>query len=94
MNDEILNLTKELKEELYQSELFKQYFLLKKQIENNNELFNLRTKMKKAAKNCDQKDIFMQLQQEYYNHPLMVNFKQIEDQVWDELAMLKNIINN
>ena len=84
---ELINsLLLEIKEELLNEPVVEQYFLLLEQIKKNNELYDLKEKIKKAqvdlslhfgsSKKVHQKkkEELLRLQKLYDEHPLIVNY--------------------
>ena len=82
--DEFISLFLEQKE-------VKQYFALKEEIENSNELNELKKKIVEAKKSLalsfgsnnyeEKKKEYLDLQAEYDSSPLIVNFKMIKEEV-------------
>lgn len=81
-----------LKKELDNSSLIKEYRNLKSEIENNEELNEIALRLKMSAKLSQDKTEFLALKAQYENHPLIVNYKEVEQQVNDLLIMLKDIL--
>ena len=88
---------------LFDQECVKAYFNLKKQIEQNAELSELREKIRVHAqemtKNMDNDDIYFKnkeiyehLLHEYNGHPLIVDYNAVVEEVNSLLRQLKNII--
>ena len=92
-----------LKSKLFDQEIVKTYFLLKEQIEHNEELNNLRDKIRTHAqemtKNMDNDEIYFKNKElyekylnEYNSHPLVVDYNVVIEEVNNLLKQLKNII--
>jgi cell fate (sporulation/competence/biofilm development) regulator YmcA (YheA/YmcA/DUF963 family) len=78
----------------------KQYLLLKKQIENSSEIKSLQDKVKYSQKDMalslgtpkyeENKKKYLEAKEELENHPLIVNFNSIQEEVNYLLEELKN----
>ena len=77
--DRIIDLSQELKNELDKLPLFQEYKTLKKEIVR--------------AKNENRIDDHKALLKEYDNHPLVVNFNIIEEEVKNYLKQISEILN-
>ena len=77
----------------------KQYLLIKKEIESSKEIALLREKLKKAQKDMalsmgdvsykEKKDIYYKAKREYEDHPLVVNYLSLQDEVYSLLKELE-----
>ncbi|MDY0100506.1 MAG: YlbF family regulator [Bacilli bacterium] len=102
---ELINsLLLEIKEELLNEPVVKQYFLLLEQIKKNNELHDLKEKIKKAqvdlslhfgsSKKVHQKkkEELLRLQKLYDEHPLIVNYNFVFNEVNNLLKAIEEIL--
>ena len=90
--DRIIELTKELKRELDQLPLFQEYKMLKKEVENNQDLKQLKRQIllaKKESRNEDHK-YYLNL---YNNHPIVINYLDAEEEVKQYLKEITRILN-
>lgn len=102
--EKINNLLLEIKEELFNEPVVKQYFLLLTQIKENSELNELKEQIKKAqvdlslnfgsAKKVHQKkkDELIYLQNLYNEHPLIVNYNFVFNEVSNLLKQVEEIL--
>ncbi|MCH5171329.1 MAG: YlbF family regulator [Erysipelotrichales bacterium] len=92
-----------LKDKLFDQESVKTYFSLKSQIEQSTELNELRNKIRYYAqemtKNMDDdetyfknKELYERVLSEYNEHPLVVDYNVVAEEVNNLLKQLKNII--
>lgn len=85
-----IEIAKKIKSELDSLPLFQEFNKLKEQINSNEELVNLRKEIKGAIKDKTKRE---ELLASYNSHPLVVNFKAIEEEVKDYLKEITDIIN-
>lgn len=90
--DKLISLSKNLREELDKLPLFQEYLLLKKEVDTNNDLQFLKKEIVMAKKEGRNEDHERYLN-EYNNHPLMVNFLTLENEVKDYLKEISDILN-
>ena len=83
-----IELTYELKKELDSLPLFQEYKRIKNLVDNSEELKELKREIAKSLK--DQKDTLLK---QYNSHPLMVNYKELENEVSEYLLQICEIIN-
>ena len=91
MNDPI-KIAQELKDELDKLPLFIEHKSLKKQIENNSELKELKKQIALAKLHNDN-ELHKSLLDKYNNHPLIVNYQAIEIEVYEYLNQISQIVN-
>lgn len=90
--DKLIELSEELKKELDSLPLFQEYSFLKKEIENNKELKELKRKIILAKKD-NYLEEHQRLLDEYNSHPLVVNFLELQEEVLDYLKTIGDILN-
>ena len=90
--DKLIELSEELKKELDSLPLFQEYSFLKKEIENNIELKELKRKIILAKKDNNLEE-HQRLLDEYNSHPLVVNFLELQEEVLDYLKTIGDILN-
>ena len=90
--DKLIELSEELKKELDSLPLFQEYSFLKKEIENNKELKELKRKIILAKKDNNLEE-HQRLLDEYNSHPLVVNFLELQEEVLDYLKTIGDILN-
>lgn len=102
--DKINKILLETKEELFNEPIVKQYFLLLKQIEENAELNELKEKIQKAQVDLSmhfgskesihqkKKDYLLNLVKQYDEHPLIVNYNFVFEEVNNLLLKMKEIL--
>ena len=83
-----IELTYELKKELGSLPLFQEYKRIKNLVDNSEELKELKREIAKSSK--DQKDTLLK---QYNSHPLVVNYKELENEVSEYLLQICEIIN-
>ena len=83
-----IELTYELKKELDSLPLFQEYKRIKNLIDNSEELKELKREIAKSPK--DQKNALLK---QYNSHPLVVNYKELENEVSEYLLQICEIIN-
>ena len=89
--DEVIELSKKLKEEIDNLPEMKEYLKLKKLIENDTELAKMRLDIARLAneKKYEERDNLLQI---YNSHPLVNNFYLAEEEIKNLLQSIKNII--
>ena len=90
--DKIIELTEELKLALEEEPLFIEYKKVKNEVDNSSELNELK-KLIVRAKNENRLDDHKVLVNQYENHPMMLNFRQLEIEMYDYLSEVSNILN-
>ena len=90
--DKLIELSEELKKELDSLPLFQEYSFLKKEIENNKELKELKRKIILAKKDNNVEE-HQRLLDKYNSHPLVVNFLELQEEVLDYLKTIGDILN-
>ena len=101
--DKIDSLILDIKKELYDEPIIKEYLSLKEAIDNNEELKRLNKEMKAHQKamceNMDNDEIYFKEKEAYESylnkinsHPLMQNFNAIKDEVFALLSEVKDAI--
>ena len=86
--DKVIELTYELKKELDSLPLFQEYKRVKTLLDSSTDLKELKAKIVKADSKSKK-----QLLDEYNTHPLVVNYKQLEEEVRVYLQEICEIIN-
>ena len=91
MNNSI-EIAKELKKELDNLPLFQEYERIRKFVENDQELSELKTSiaLAKAKNDIEQHQLLLN---RYNNHPLIVNLSNLESEVADYLKEISKIVN-
>ncbi len=85
-----IELTNELKKELDRLPLFIEYKRVKGLVDNSTELKELK---KEITESINDKEKHKVLLERYNNHPLIVNLKQLEEEVSEYLKEICEIIN-
>ena len=80
-----------LRNDLYQNPLIKEYFSLKKQLDENKDILKLKEDIKKATSEGNI-DLFNKLKLDYDNHPIVNNYKITKDEVNNLLLQIKEIL--
>lgn len=93
MNNEVNNKVLELEASLKQSKEFQEYLSLKKIIEEDKELKKMRLNIAHLKKEGKEKERILALE-EYNNNPLVHNFYELQEQIKEELLMLRDMIDN
>ena len=88
--DKIIDLTKELKEQISSLPVYKEFLKNKEILENNEEL---QRKREEIAKNLNNSKLHDQLLNEYNSHPLVVNYNTSREELNATLITIKNILN-
>lgn len=80
----------------------KQFLLIKEQIESSKEMIELRNNLKQAQKNMalslgtssyeENKKIYFKIKEEYDNHPLIINYNYLKEDVDYLLNEIKELI--
>lgn len=84
-----IELTYELKNELNSLPLFQEYKRIKELVDSSEEIKELK---REIAKTSDKKKK-NQLLKQYNSHPLVVNYKELENEVSEYLLQICEIIN-
>ena len=90
--DKIIELAKELKTELDNLPLFQEYKRIKELMDSSPELEELKRKIA-LAKVRENNDEHQRLLDEYNNHPLIVNYNSLKNEVYDYLKQISEIVN-
>lgn len=100
MNNELKTKIDEFIDSFLEVKEVKQYLLLKKEILNSNEIKELEDALRKAQKDMalslgtssyeSNKNNYIELKQKYDNHPLIVNYNVMQEEVSYLLNELKN----
>jgi len=97
-------LLKDAKNELYSEPVVQEYFSLRQAIENDKELTELIAKRKEhqllMCKNENNDAIYFENKDKYESldslikeNPLMINFKQVEEEVYELLLQVKKVLS-
>ena len=90
--DKIIELTKELKGLIEDTELVKEFRRVEHLYKNNSELLSLSSQIEEADKSND--NVLKQsLVKEFNSHPLVINYMNLKQDVFDYLKEITNIIN-
>ena len=92
------------KKTLFEHPLIKEYFRLRNEVKNSKEIEELASNMKIHEKEMTQnmnddetyfkeKALFEEYKNKYENHPLMVDYVTISNEVYDLLLEVKSILN-
>ena len=90
--DKTIELAKELKQELDSLPLFIEFKRIKSLVENSDELEELKRSIA-LAKVHHQDEEHKRLLDEYNNHPLIVNYNTLKNEVYDYLNQISEIVN-
>lgn len=101
MNEELKSIIDEYIKNYTDQEKVHQYFALKKQIEDSIELKTLKDELKRSQKELalsindgelhkQKLKVYLNEKEEYENHPLICNFKLIEDDIFNDFINLKD----
>ena len=100
MNSELKEKLDEFIKDFLEVKEVKQYLLLKEEIVNSQELKDLQLKLKKSQKKMalslgtssykQNKSKYLELKNKYENHPLVVNFNVMQEEVSYLLKTLEN----
>ena len=90
--DKIIEKTRDLKENLDNLELFKEYKRVKVLVTDSEELNTLKKDIVRA-KNEGRLDDHKTLLDKYNNHPLILNQKELEEEVANYLKEVSDILN-
>ncbi len=89
-----------VKDELYSNPLVLEYFRLKKSIEEDKELMELDKKIRTLQKelcyknnkeNIDNNESYMALKARFDNHPLVINYNKVKEEVFDLLNEIEEV---
>lgn len=87
--DEIISKAKELKEELYKKEEFKEYFRLKKLYDESEEIKSILIQLSKSDVGSEE---YNSLLEQHNSYPLVVNLKQAEEEIEAILLTVTSIL--
>ena len=90
--DKIIELAQELKSELDNLPLFQEYQRIKELLETSSEIEELKKNIALAKLHEDTK-LHQSLLDQYHNHPLMVNYEELKNEVYDYLKQISDIVN-
>lgn len=90
--DKITELTNELKKELDNLPLFQEYKRVKTMVGSSDEINELKKQIA-LAKAHHEDDKHKALLEEYNTHPLIVNLNTLENEVYDYLKQISDIVN-
>ena len=90
--DKTLEIAQELKKELDNLPLFIEYKRVKNLVENSNELEDLKKSIALAKLHHEDEE-HKRLLNEYNNHPLIVNYDALKNEVYDYLSQISEIVN-
>ena len=90
--DEILKLAKELKDEIDKLPLFQEYNRVKKLLEDDPEIKQLKKEIALAKSRGDD-NTHQELLARYNNHPLVVNYTSLQIEVYEYLKQVSDIVN-
>ena len=89
--DKIIELANELKVELDKLPLFQEYKRVKNLVETSLELEELKREI--ALAKLHDENRHQTLLDEYHNHPLIVNYDALQNEVYDYLKQISDIVN-
>lgn len=92
MNDDVKNKIIRVKDYLYSLPLIKEYFELKSCISQNEELIQISSCIKKYCHDSENKKLYHEYKTKYEEHPLIINFNIVKDEVEDLLIQVKSLI--
>ena len=87
-----IEIAKELKGELEKEPLIIEYRRIKSLVDSNDELSNLKREIALAKAHHDD-SLHKKLLDQYNNHPLIVNYNVLNQEVSDYLASISQIVN-
>ena len=90
--NKIIELAKELKAELDNLPLFQEYKRIKDLVDLSTEIEELKRKIA-LAKIHENNEEHQRLLDEYNNHPLIVNYNSLKNEVYDYLKQISEIVN-
>ncbi len=90
--DKITELATELKKELDDLPLFKEYKRVKKLVDSSNEIEELKKQIA-LAKFHNESEKHKAFLEQYNSHPLIVNLNALENEVYDYLKQISEIVN-
>ena len=90
--DKIIKTAKEIRQEIDNEEVIKEYYRLKELYEKDEELKRLRSEISRLASlhKEEEKNALLEL---YNNHPLVNNYNQAKEEAMNLLREVKNIID-
>ena len=89
-----------VKDELYSNPLVLEYFRLKKAIEEDKDLMDLDKKIRTLQKelcyknkkeNIDNNEAYLALKNRFDNHPLVINYNKVKEEVLNLLNEIKEV---
>lgn len=89
---DVLELAKELKNAIEDEPLIIEYRNVKKQIDDNEEISSLKKQIALAKLHKDDA-LHKELLDKYHNHPLVVNYDYLSEEVKNLLADISQIVN-
>lgn len=90
--DKITKLATELKKELDDLPLFQEYQRVKNLVNSSNEIEELKKQIA-LAKLHNESEKHKALLEQYNSHPLIVNLNALENEVYDYLKQISEIVN-
>ena len=90
--DKVIEKAKELRQELDKLPLFQEYVEVKKTIDEDDELNELKKQIVRAKSEGRLED-HKKLIHKYENHPLTINLNQLEEEVKNYLKEISEILN-
>ena len=100
MDNNLKKLIDEYIDEFLNQDIVKQYFALEESINNSLYLQTLQDKMKKAQKDLalsinddtysEKKRLFLSLQDEFYNNPMVVNYRLLQEEIYSQISLFKS----
>ena len=90
--DRINELANELKKELDDLPLFQEYKRVKTMVDSSDEINELKKQIA-LAKSHNEIDKHKALLEQYHSHPLIVNLDALENEVYDYLKQISEIVN-
>ena len=90
--NESIKLAKELKEEILKEPLIVEYLRVKELVESNEEINSLKKQIALAKAHNDN-DLHKSLLDRYNNHPLVVNYNVLKEEVSEYLLEISKIVN-
>ena len=90
--DRSIELAKELKAELENEPLIKEYRRIKELVDNDSEINALKKEIA-LAKTHKYNELHKELLDRYNNHPLIVNYESLKEEVASLLSEISKIVN-
>ena len=90
--NESIKLAKELKEEILKEPLIVEYLRVKELVEKDDEINSLKKQIALAKAHKDN-DLHKSLLDRYNNHPLVVNYNVLKEEVNEYLLEISKIVN-